>query len=114
MEVIPVLFHMRTVIRGYQVNFKVAWLLQSRGGEVTRARPRASIASRTIRRASRRSAHLTRIRWGQALHTLRESDAMALSGVIHAQVVADLSDHHIARVQTNSHLAPKSADRVGV
>ena len=105
---------MRTVIRGYQVNFKVAWLLQSRGGEVTRARPRASIASRTIRRASRRSAHLTRIRWGQALHTLRESDAMALSGVIHAQVVADLSAHHIARVQTNSHLAPKSADRVGV
>ncbi len=38
----------------------------------------------------------------ERLHALRETDRVPLRRVVHAQVVADLADHHVARVQTHS------------
>jgi hypothetical protein len=40
---------------------------------------------------------------GELLHALCEADRMALGRVVHAQVVADLADHHFARVEPHAH-----------
>src|SRR5262249_12519941 len=35
---------------------------------------------------------------GERLHSLREPDRVSLRRVVHTQIVADLADHHLARV----------------
>ena len=39
---------------------------------------------------------------GQLLHPLREPHRVALRRVVHAEVVADLADHHLARVEAHA------------
>ena len=54
-------------------------------------------------------------RLGERFHALREAHGVALRGVVHAQVVADLPDHHLARVDPHAHgeaQAPRDAQLV--
>ena len=46
-----------------------------------------------------RDVHLARL--GDLLHARREAHDVPLRGVVHAQVVADRADHHLARVETH-------------
>jgi hypothetical protein len=39
----------------------------------------------------------------ERLHALRESDGVSLRGVVHAQVLADLPDHDLSRVDPHAH-----------
>jgi hypothetical protein len=50
-----------------------------------------------------RLRHAGRPGLGQLLHALRDPDHRALGRVVHAQVVADLADHDVARVQPHAH-----------
>ncbi len=43
-----------------------------------------------------------RVRLGQRFDPLREAHGVPLRGVVHAQVVADLADHHLARVEPDA------------
>ena len=47
--------------------------------------------------------HADAARLGQRLHALRQRHGVTLRGVVHAQVVADLADHDLARVQPDPH-----------
>ena len=42
-------------------------------------------------------------RFGQRFHALRQADGVSLRGVVHAQVVADLADDDVARVEADAH-----------
>jgi hypothetical protein len=57
----------------------------------------------------RRRRQVTGVRLGQALHALREPNGVPLRRVVHAQVVADRADHHLARVDAH---ARREADAV--
>ena len=50
-----------------------------------------------------RSRQIDRVRRGQLLHARRETHRVALRGVVHAQVVADLADDDLAGVETHAH-----------
>ena len=39
---------------------------------------------------------------GERLHALRQADDVALRRVVHAQVVADAADHHLARIEADA------------
>jgi hypothetical protein len=39
---------------------------------------------------------------GELLHPLREADHLALRGVVHAEIVADLPHHDLARVEPHA------------
>ncbi len=41
---------------------------------------------------------------GELLHALRQAHGVTLGGVVHAQVVADLADDHVARVEADARL----------
>jgi len=56
-------------------------------------------------------------RLGELFHPRREPHSVALGGVVHAQVVADLPDHDLARVEPHAHgeveaLRPPQARRI--
>ena len=40
---------------------------------------------------------------GECFHALGQSDGVTLRGIIHAQVVSDLADHHFTRVEPDPH-----------
>ena len=42
-------------------------------------------------------------RLGQRLHQLRQADRMSLRRVVHAQIIADPTDHHFAGVEADAH-----------
>ncbi|MCX5738622.1 MAG: hypothetical protein NTZ61_09035, partial [Proteobacteria bacterium] len=46
--------------------------------------------------------HVAAVGRGQLLHALCESDRVSLRRVVHAQVIADLADHHLARVDPDA------------
>jgi hypothetical protein len=48
------------------------------------------------------AGHVDRVGRCERLHALREPDRVALCRVVHAQVVADLADHDIARVEAHA------------
>ncbi len=39
---------------------------------------------------------------GERFHPLRQADGVALRGVVHVEIVADLADHHLARVEADA------------
>ena len=41
-------------------------------------------------------------RLGERFHALRQADRVSLRRVVHAQIVADLADHHLARVEAHA------------
>ena len=53
---------------------------------------------------------------GHLLHPRREPHAVSLGGVVHAQVVADLADHHLPRVEAHAdgELEPSGSERTGI
>ena len=66
----------------------------------TPQRRKLEVALDQMRRAL---GHADAARLGQRLHALRQAHRVTLRGVVHAQVVADLADHDLARVQPDSH-----------
>ncbi len=65
---------------------------------------------------SRRLGEQYGARGRQLLHARREADRVALGRVVHAQIVADLPDDHLARVDAHPHreLDPASPERVRI
>jgi hypothetical protein len=55
------------------------------------------------REPRRRLGHERLARLGELLHARREPHHSALRGVVHAQVVADLAHHDLARVDPHPH-----------
>ena len=66
----------------------------------TPQRRKLEVALDQVRRAL---GHADAARLGQRLHALRQAHRVTLRGVVHAQVVADLADHDLARVQPDPH-----------
>ena len=60
----------------------------------------AEVAGHEPRRVLRQ---VGRPRLGELLHPLRETDRVALRRVVHAEIVADPADDHLARVETHAH-----------
>ena len=74
------------------------------GGARTRDRRAAEIAQFEIPRHQTLGvlAEINAVRSRELLHSLRDPDSVTLRGVVHAQVVAYLADHDIARVEAKS------------
>ena len=65
---------------------------------------RAEVVEREVARDEARggAAQVAGVRLRERFHALREAHRVALRGVVHAQVVADLADHDLARVEAHA------------
>ena len=46
--------------------------------------------------------------FGRRLHALRQTNVMADRGIVHAEIVADPSDHHLAGIKTDANVETDS------
>src|SRR5262245_10462508 len=65
-------------------------------------RPEVTKAEETRDESRRLGGEIHPARLGELLHSLRQPHGMSLRGVVHTEIVADLPDHHLARIESHA------------